>query len=75
MAPMKCPAHKDGDKQLQESSTLTHLARRWKTSRRQVRRLIQRGDLPFKQVSGQIRVPNRAVVEFEIQTRMRPVPR
>ena len=70
MAPMKCPAHKDEDEILQQSSTLTHLARRWNVSRRYVRRLVQTGALPFVQVTGQIRVPKRAVELFEIQDRL-----
>jgi excisionase family DNA binding protein len=61
MAPMKCPArHK-----LSDSFTLTHLARRWHMHRRQIRHLLQTGQLPFEQVRGQFRVPRAAVAEFE----------
>ena len=66
MAPMKCPAHRDLADDLDDSFTLTHLAHRWHVSRRDVRRLLQTGKLPFVQVSGQIRVPVSAVRSFEI---------
>ncbi len=58
MAPMKSPIHQES---LEDSITLTHLAQRWEVSRREVRRLLQIGELPFVQVSGQIRVPLAAV--------------
>ena len=53
-----------------ESCTLTHLARRWKVSRRRIRRLVQSGALPFEQVSGQIRVPWDAIEQYEIDARL-----
>jgi len=61
MAPMKSPIHHEAQEGLEESITLTHLAQRWGVSRREVRRLLQIGELPFVQVSGQIRVPMAAV--------------
>lgn len=74
MAPMKCPAHRDGEELLHETCTLTHLARRWRVSRRQIRRLVQSGALPFVEITGQIRVPIRAVEQFEIEARTKLVP-
>jgi len=61
MAPMKSPTHQEAQESLEESITLTHLAQRWDVSRREVRRLLQIGELPFVQVEGQIRVPVAAV--------------
>jgi len=61
MAPMKSPTHQEAAEGLEESITLTHLAQRWEVSRREVRRLLQIGELPFVQVAGQIRVPMAAV--------------
>jgi len=61
MAPMKSPASQETLSGLEDSITLTHLAQRWKVSRREVRRLLQVGELPFVQVAGQIRVPVEAV--------------
>jgi len=61
MAPMKSPTNHEAPADLEDSITLTHLARRWKVSRREVRRLLQIGELPFVQVAGQIRVPVDAV--------------
>ncbi len=65
MAPMKSPPNHEPPEELEQSITLTHLARRWKVSRRKVRRMLQRGKLPFVQVAGQIRVPVEAVEAFE----------
>ena len=65
MAPMKCPAAREPFGDFDDSCTLTHLARRWHVSRREVRHLLQRGALPFVDVRGQIRVPYAAVEEFE----------
>jgi excisionase family DNA binding protein len=65
MAPMKCPARNEPADVFQDSFTLTHLARRWHVHRREVRQLLQTGQLPFVQVSGQLRVPRAAVAEFE----------
>lgn len=65
MAPMKSPPHHDVADEQEESITLTHLAQRWHVSRREVRRLLQSGKLPFEEVAGQIRVPLAAVLVFE----------
>lgn len=61
MPPMKSPSHHEPPEGLEDSITLTHLARRWEVSRREIRRLLQIGELPFVQVEGQIRVPVDAV--------------
>jgi len=61
MAPMKSPTNQETPAGLENSITLTHLARRWGVTRREVRRLLQIGELPFVQVAGQIRVPTDAV--------------
>lgn len=65
MAPMKCPAARDSIGDCEDSHTLTHLARRWHLTRKEVRHLLQRGKLPFMDVLGQIRVPHEAVRDFE----------
>ena len=65
MAPMKCPARNESTDVFQDSFTLTHLARRWHVHRREVRQLLQTGQLPFVQLRGQLRVPRAAVAEFE----------
>ena len=65
MAPMKCPACRKPADVFHDSFTLTHLAHRWKKHRREVRQLLQTGQLPFMQVRGQLRVPRAAVAEFE----------
>ena len=65
MAPMKCPAAKEPLDDFDDSCTLTHLAHRWHVTRREVRHLLQRGELPFVDVRGQIRVPYAAVEDFE----------
>ncbi|MCA9229386.1 MAG: helix-turn-helix domain-containing protein [Planctomycetales bacterium] len=65
MAPMKSPSHQEMPEELEVSVTLTHLAHRWNISRREVRRLLQIGKLPFVQVADQIRVPLDAVRAIE----------
>lgn len=65
MAPMKCPSRHDPADVFEDSYTLTHLARRWQMHRREVRHLLQTGQLPFVQVRNQLRVPRTAVAEFE----------
>ena len=66
MAPMKYPAGREAAGDLEESYSLTHLARRWGVSRRDIRQLLQQGELPFIEVLGQIRVPARAVRRHEL---------
>lgn len=41
-----------------ESVSLQRLARQWNMPRRKVRRLIQKGKLPFIEIAGQIRIPS-----------------
>jgi len=65
MAPMKCPSRRQSTDVLQDSYTLTHLARRWHMHRREVRRLLQTGQLPFVQIRNQLRVPRAAVADYE----------
>ena len=65
MAPMKSPARSEPADVFQDSFTLTHLAKHWHMHRREVRHLLQTGQLPFVQVRGQFRVPRAAVAEFE----------
>lgn len=61
MPPMKPPASKEPRRSL----PLGMVARRWGVPRRNVRRLLQRGRLPFEQVNGQLRVPLIAVRKYE----------
>ena len=45
--------------------SITHLARRWRTSRRAIRQLMGHGALDFVQVNGQLWVPIRAIERHE----------
>ena len=74
MPPMRRPAKVDENHLSGSSYSLTHLARRWNRSRREIRKMLQRGDLPFEQVMGQIRVPRSVVKRIEKQLQ-RPVGR
>ena len=65
MAPMKSPAQREYGDEFAESVSLTHLANRWGVSRRDIRVLLQSGELPFAQVEGQLRVPFVAVQQVE----------
>jgi len=67
MAPMKCPAQREPAVGFEESYSLTHLAHRWGVSRREIRQLLQSGDLPFVQVAGQLRVPAAAIRKIELE--------
>ncbi len=69
MAPMKCPSRNETTEVFQDSLTLTHLAHRWHMHRREVRHLLQTGQLPFVQVREQLRVPRAAVAEYEQKQR------
>jgi len=62
MAPMKRPARQS---EASSSVTLDALARRWSVRRRDVRHLLQRGELPFEQVRGRLRVPLKSVRHYE----------
>jgi len=66
MSPMKRPAQH----QEPTSLTLKSVARRWGLRRRQVRELLQTGQLPFEQVCGQLRIPITAIEHYE--TKMKP---
>lgn len=44
-----------------ETISLQRLARQWNMPRREVRRLIQKGKLPFVEIAGQIRIPTDQV--------------
>jgi hypothetical protein len=74
MPPMRRPSSSDTAHQNGSSYSLTHLARRWNLSRREIRQMLQRGDLPFEQVMGQFRVPCQAVKRIEKKLQ-RPVGR
>lgn len=63
MCPMKKSPAQTFER-LTGAASLTTVARRTGLPRREVRRLVQRGKLPFVQVKGQIRVPQSAVKEM-----------
>lgn len=63
MAPMKRPTHHGKDPT--PSLSLQQLASRWAVPRREVRRLLQHGDLPFEQIRGRLRVPLDSVRLYE----------
>ena len=69
MAPMKCPTRQEPVDEFERSYSLTHLARRWGVSRRDIRRRLQQGQLPFVEVLGQLRVPIPAVRRYELTQR------
>ncbi|MEM9351671.1 MAG: hypothetical protein AAGA92_01535 [Planctomycetota bacterium] len=60
MPPMKKPSR--GGRSLH---SLTHLAKRWTMTRREVRRLLQSGRIGFEQVCGELCVPEDEVRRFE----------
>jgi excisionase family DNA binding protein len=62
MAPMKLPAHGRASEDSFDSYSLTHLAHLLHVTRRRIRQMLQKGDLPFVEVRGQIRVPRSAIV-------------
>ena len=61
MAPMKRPAVTETD----DTLSVAALAHRWHMKRREVRRLLGAGRLPFIQLRGRIRVPRTAVLRHE----------
>lgn len=71
MAPMK-PEPKHRDPQLAGTLSLDQLARRWKTSRKDVRRLLGRQQLGFVQIRGSFRVPLAEVQRYEKSRHLRP---
>lgn len=66
MAPMKSPAPRESSDGYEETYSLTHLAHRWGVTRREIRQLLQIGELPFVQIDGQLRVPASAVRMVEL---------
>ena len=66
MSPMKRPAQHPETNSL----TLESVARRWGLSRREIRKLLQAGQLPFEQVRGQLRIPLTAIQKYE--TKLKP---
>ena len=65
------PEPRRRDPHLAGTLSLDQLARRWKTSRKQVRRLLGRQELEFVQIRGKIRVPVTEVERYESSTRRR----
>lgn len=61
MAPMKLSAHKRLGNEVFDSYSLTHLAHMWHVPRRRIRKMLQRGELPFVEIGGRIRIPRAAV--------------
>jgi len=66
MAPMRCPAQREPANDYLDSYSLTHLAHRWGVSRRDIRQMLQCGELPFVQIEGQLRVTAAAVRMIEL---------
>ncbi len=64
MSPMK-PKAKHGDTESDETLSLTQLARRWRTSRKAIRRLLGRQALGFVQIRGTFRIPREEVERYE----------
>ena len=64
MAAMKREAQRH-DPHLAGTFSLEQLARRWKTSRKEIRRLLQRQELGFVEIRGAIRVPRAEVQRYE----------
>jgi excisionase family DNA binding protein len=60
---MKRPAPHDDEPS--PSLSLAQLARRWHVPRREVRRLLQQGTLPFEEIRGRLRVPLDSVHQYE----------
>lgn len=53
------------DPHLAGTFSLEQLARRWKTSRKEIRRLLGRQELAFVEIRGSIRVPRAEVQRYE----------
>ena len=71
MTPMK-PAPKRRDPHLAETLSLDQLARRWSTSRKEIRRLLGSQELSFVQIRGSFRVPLAEVRRYERTHPTRP---
>ncbi|MEX0937418.1 MAG: hypothetical protein WDZ59_06125 [Pirellulales bacterium] len=52
---------------LDRTISIAHLARRWSTSPKAVRRLLRQGVLGFEQIDGSLRVPLDEVKRLERQ--------
>ncbi len=64
MAPMKCESA--GHRQeVSGTMSLTRLAQRWHTSRKNIRQLLSHGFLNFVQIRGHLRVPENEVRRYE----------
>ena len=61
MAPMKTVRKSRPGESVNDTFSLSQLAKRWNISRRQVRQLLQSRQLPFVQIRGELRVPQAAV--------------
>jgi excisionase family DNA binding protein len=61
MPPMKQPARVTDKDNPFDSYSLAQLARRLRVTRKRIRQMLQRGELPFVQICGQIRVPRRVI--------------
>lgn len=70
MCPMK-KSPSESFQQLTGAVSLSAAARRTGIPRREVRRMVQQGRLPFVQVRGQICVPAKAVRELSSPPRFR----
>jgi len=64
MAPMK-PDPPQRPPHLAETMSLDQLARRWNTTRKQIRRLLGRQELGFVQIQGSFRIPVAEVRRYE----------
>lgn len=74
MAPMKRPAQEESRDLFEVSHSLTHVAHRWHCNRRDVRALLQQGELDFVDVEGQLRVPDDVLCRFEREHLILPQP-
>ncbi len=66
------PERRDADPDLAGTLSLVQLARRWKTSRKQIRRLLGRQELGFVQIRGGFRVAQVEVERYEKSRRTSP---
>ncbi len=64
MTPMK-PKPKRPDPDLADTISLAQLARRWKKSRKEIRGMLGRQQIPFIQVRGKFRIPLAEIERYE----------